>query len=601
MQRVCLWLVLAAMSIAGPPAIADSSQPTTSRILAGESVNLLGGPSPDGRLLSFVDSSSGDLAVYDLEQGRTRSITDNPAGAETFAYFSVFSRDSSQLAYAWFNEQGFYELRAVDLDGGAPRALYRNPEIRFVQPCDWSPDGSEILTLFFRRDNVSQIALVSSVDGSVRVLKTLSWFYPKKITFSPDGRFILYDSLVGRDEAARDIMLLDADGSRERKLIEHPANDIFPLWSPSGDVVVFASDRSGDMDLWSVAVDDGEAAGEPQRIARSFGRALPLGVTADGDYYYGLRAGRSDVMTGVFDQGRIKNPSVAGLRSVGRSTEPVWSRDGTRVAYLTQLGTENYGQESRGITVWTPSTRQETILTPRLAFISRVSWSPDDSRLLVSGSDGRGRSGLFAADPESGALDPLVRVHGGDPRGLEGAWIRDDAVAYVTADRSTVVRLDLEKRAEMTLFLAGRGSTIQLLQPSPSGSELVVGVGPTQTVRELLAIGADGSGRRPLMSTHEGSISAAEWAQDTLYVTVEESSGVTVWRLKPDQGTPTPRRTAIRAGAGGLRLSPDGKQAAYVKSDQRSEVWTLEGWLSATSTAPRPPPGAASETPPGGP
>ena len=35
--------------------------------------------------------------------------------------------------------------------------LFRNEEAGFVQPSSWTPDGKQILTLFFRKDNISQL------------------------------------------------------------------------------------------------------------------------------------------------------------------------------------------------------------------------------------------------------------------------------------------------------------------------------------------------------------------------------------------------------------------------------------------------------------
>ena len=178
-----------------------SSEVAIRRVCEGPPGMILGGPSPDGRFLSCLDPETGDLSLLDLASGQRRRLTHktSPQSAE-FAYFSVVSPDSRRVAYAWFNQEKFYELRVVAVDGSDSRILYRNEEAGFVQPSAWSPDGKEILTLFFRKDSISQIALVSTTDGSVRVLKSLNWVYPKKMDFSPDGRFIVYDSF-GRNDA----------------------------------------------------------------------------------------------------------------------------------------------------------------------------------------------------------------------------------------------------------------------------------------------------------------------------------------------------------------------------------------------------------------
>src|SRR6266567_2827691 len=85
------------------------------RVWSGRDTNLLGAPSLDGRFLSFVDTQSGDLAVLDLATGGKRRLTSH-SDEQQFAYFSSLSPDSHLIAYAWFNEEKFYELRVAGLD-----------------------------------------------------------------------------------------------------------------------------------------------------------------------------------------------------------------------------------------------------------------------------------------------------------------------------------------------------------------------------------------------------------------------------------------------------------------------------------------------------
>ncbi len=214
----------------------------------GPDVTLLGGPSRDGRYLSAVDRRTRNLAIRELAGGQFRLLTAKPAGSGEFAYFSAISPDSRRVAYAWFNQEGFYDLRVVDIDGTKPRVLYRNQEAGFVQPCGWSPDSKQILTLLFRSDNISQIALVPSEGGPPKVLRSLNWVYPKRMDLSPDGRYIVCDSFAGDSPGERTIYLLSVDGAAERKLVNTPGNHLFPLWTPDGKHIVYASDRAGTMD-----------------------------------------------------------------------------------------------------------------------------------------------------------------------------------------------------------------------------------------------------------------------------------------------------------------------------------------------------------------
>src|SRR5207248_3821020 len=81
----------------------DNPAVSVRRVWTGQGANLFGGPSRDGRWLSFVDTESGDLAIRDLASGEKRRLTSN-AGSRQFAYFSAISPDGSLVAYAWFNE-----------------------------------------------------------------------------------------------------------------------------------------------------------------------------------------------------------------------------------------------------------------------------------------------------------------------------------------------------------------------------------------------------------------------------------------------------------------------------------------------------------------
>jgi Tol biopolymer transport system component len=388
--------------------------------------NHLGAPSRDGKWLSSVDPETRDLALRDLATGTMRRLTDkgSRAASKEFAYFSTIAPDSSAVAYAWFNREGFYELRLSPTEGGPARVLFSNEEAGFVQPTAWSPDGKRILTLLFRKDNVSQIALIDAKTGSVRVLKSLNWVYPKKMDFSPDGRWIVYDSFSHDGAKERDLFVLSVDGSREQRLVENPAEDSFPIWSPDGSRVYFASDRGGAMGLWAAPVADGRPAGEAQLVLPGLGRFLPMGITAGGKLYYCVRAGSPEIRVGFIDR---ESREVLGAGRIGEGVGPQWSPDGSRLAWLVRRGAENFGEEARAVVVRSIADGSQQTLSPKMAIIERISWSPDARWLLASGSDDKARGGLYRIEVATGRTLPVVQSTEAPFRGYEGVWSQDGA------------------------------------------------------------------------------------------------------------------------------------------------------------------------------
>ena len=119
-------------------AASRSSEMVTRRVWAGSDVDVLGSLSPDGRYLSCVDWTTGDLALRDLATGKMRRLTNE--GSSTEIRFSAISPDGKEVAYDWFNKGGSPDLRVVRLDGSAPRVLYSDKGA-LAFPTDWSPDG----------------------------------------------------------------------------------------------------------------------------------------------------------------------------------------------------------------------------------------------------------------------------------------------------------------------------------------------------------------------------------------------------------------------------------------------------------------------------
>jgi dipeptidyl aminopeptidase/acylaminoacyl peptidase len=404
--------------------------------------------------------------------------------------------------------------------------IFRNEESGFVQPTSWTPDGKQILTLFFRKDNISQIALVDAASGASRVLKSLNWVYPKRMDISPDGKWIAYDSFGGDKPGPRDIYVLAMDGSRETKVVAAPGEDLFPVWSPDGGELLFASDRSGTMDAWAVRMEEGRAAGEPRVIRRDLKQFLPMGVTSAGSLFYGLRTGTTNIaiQNGAGDVRELPT------RTPGRDAAPAYSRDGKRLSYLSRRGAENFGLQARMIVVRELETGVERDLPAKLAHVEAVRWSPDGEWLLASGSDGKGRSGLFRVRVSDGMVRTEAIDETADYHGVPGDWMPDGTVVRGTAGvKALAVSADGEMvaRAYEDRVEAGRRKW------------------PLRGVTWLAWKGSD------LLAVHNGA------------VVVLNDQAPAMLPLKKYDGGP-------------MSVAPGGHTIAFGAGGVHSEVWVLE-------------------------
>jgi Tol biopolymer transport system component len=188
------------------------------------------------------------------------------------------------------------EIYVADRDGGNAMVLASHPA--FDGWPLWSADGGRIV-FNSDRDTPDQSAPwnqrwheIWSVrgDGSDAVKHSDCHAVCTYGSLSPDGQQVLYrkvDAVPGLNwaleviEKNSEIYVADRDGGNARVLASHPAFDGWPLWSPDGQWIVFASNRTGPSltgQLWLVKP-DGE--GLKQITFGDWGHAQPS-FTADG-------------------------------------------------------------------------------------------------------------------------------------------------------------------------------------------------------------------------------------------------------------------------------------------------------------------------------
>ncbi len=583
----------------------------TKRIWTGLGDPLFGSPDRDGRYLTFVDWTTGDLAVRELATGEVRRLTDKGPWSESseYALNSAVSADGRRVVFTWANEQHEYELHTVGIDGSQPQVLYANEEVPYPTPFQWSPDGTQILALFSRRDRTNQIVLVSTSDGSVRVVKTLNWQWPAGMSFSPDGRFITY--AFPRDENSEDydIFALATDGNRERTLVQHPADDGWPIWTPDGKHVLFTSDRTGTLGVWAVAVADGQPVGSPKLVKSDIGKSQPLGVTPAGSYFYGTRGGMRDIYTAEIDvaTGELLNtPTKAVEHFTGSNYLPAWSPDGKYLAYVTtrsRIGPFP-GVARLFISVRTLETGEERkfSLDLNITAYPHLRWSPDGGSFLVTGVDKENRIGVYRIDARSGDTTAIVRK-GQLPDLYFGADWSSDGESVFYSYKHAIYRRELESGAVKKL--SSEPILAPILAVSPDGEQLAYlgydGILPTDQGVSLNLIPVGGGKARTLLTNLLDNLFLSDlvWSPDGQHLLFTKptdvkaadetykdpgQSKIELWRISAEGGEA--QRTGLAmSGLTNFALHPDGRRIAFTVTEGGGELWVMENFLAGLSAS----------------
>ncbi len=221
---------------------------------------------PDGRHIAYAGQTNGnwDIWVVAADGSRRYRLT-HDAQMETNP---LWSPDGSVIAFkaAPNKEYNLTVEHFVSVKDGFEAPTYRLWDgIKSIQMSDWSPDGrkiaytAEMVTNASGEDRVSYLAVVNDVSmtgsktaGRPVTLSGGATLGDRAPVFSPSGDRVCFWSW-DRDYRAS-LWVAKTDGS-DLKRLTSDGMDLVPRWSPDGKVILFESGRSGNMDLWTVAVD----------------------------------------------------------------------------------------------------------------------------------------------------------------------------------------------------------------------------------------------------------------------------------------------------------------------------------------------------------
>ena len=435
---------------------------------AAQGTRLLRHPTVSRELVAF--EYAGDLWVVSRSGGQARRLTATP-GVETDPRFSP---DGSQIAFS-ATVAGNTDVYVVPTAGGDPRRLTYHPGLDRVR--GWTPDGRRVVFASARISAPQQSYFrlwTIGLDGGLPEPLPM----PRAFTgaYSPDGRRIAYEEISTafipewyeasewrhyRGGRTHPIQIMSVADYAVEKLPWTNSNDTDPMWV--GNTVYFLSDRNHTVNLFAYRADTRqpvqlthhddfdimnasagpdaivyEQAGYINLVDTKTGQAHRLSIDVIGDLPWarpqfkkvagmirsaslspsGLRAAfeaRGEIFTVPAEKGDYRNLTQT---SGAHDRSPVWSPDGSQLAWLSDLSGEYQLVLGEPTGVSTP----KSIPLPSNAFFSEPSWSPDGTQILLQDN----HLNLWIVDVASGRTTKIDTDLYTDPsREFDAAWSPD--------------------------------------------------------------------------------------------------------------------------------------------------------------------------------
>ena len=248
------------------------------------------------------------------------------------------------------------------------------------------------ITFLSDRDGKRDIYVMNDDGSHVRRLTDT----PFKIigpTWSPDGRKIAFSMDLHSTDPKKwqqyDVFIINADGTGQRNLTEHPKLDGLPSFSPDGEYLAFDSSRAahgmGDIFVMELAT---------RKVWQlTNGRfASSANYSPDGEAiaYESLRPGAGRHIYIMDAEGQrqrplLRQPRHATFGGTLLSFDPQWSPDGQQILYSEIELVAGKGRVANAILIVDPQTRHLKVLdTPKKWMIDAVCWVDDGDAILFA-------------------------------------------------------------------------------------------------------------------------------------------------------------------------------------------------------------------------
>jgi len=300
-------------------------------------------PTPD--LFATLQASTPSIltspqATQPIATSNFNFVTLTPTSISSSAQTSVPSpsasdQPSGHIAFTCqvFKDQGSEQICIMNADGSGFRRLTTENNIRHFYP-SLSPDGKHVLYSAYLADNNYEVYSLDLDNGTVAQLTSL-FGVDNAPEISPDKQQLVYmHNSVAKNTFQ--IMIANANGSNSGNI--PGINGWDPTWSPDGTQILFASDKNGTNQLYTVKL-DGSKLKKITNLPAIRGRS---DWSPDGQYIvtYSGEPWKRELFIMNADGSNVRQLSPSG----GNSQGPSFSPDGKWVAFTAYF--DHYNEDN---------------------------------------------------------------------------------------------------------------------------------------------------------------------------------------------------------------------------------------------------------------
>ncbi|MGO8672206.1 MAG: TolB family protein [Capsulimonadaceae bacterium] len=237
----------------------------------------------------------------------------------------VWTADGALFAYAVPENHGkARKLCFGRTAGGGTTGLTRN---FWIREWAWSPDNSKLAFIVGKAIGSS----LWTMDIQSKEMVLIYNGYCSSPAYSPDGKRIAI--AVPDVNTGFTISIVDLATEAIKRLAVQSYDGQKLVWSPAGDRLYFASGRKHEPAIWSIGVDGSGLT----RVTPAGTKASGLSLSPDGQQIAYSATDKSTYSSDLFISDTQGKHITKLTTSEASYWSPVWSPDGTRIAYQSDI------------------------------------------------------------------------------------------------------------------------------------------------------------------------------------------------------------------------------------------------------------------------